>query len=160
MPKPEEAMAVLLRGAVRRVGRGLLVAWLAAGCVEAIPTSQFKYATLHAKEADALARVDDAAVELPAGAKTHKVATKGFAFDPVDLTIAAGDSVEFAPGPSHTATQVSETTWNANGSTPLAGGFDVSSPTVKTVLFDKAGLVHYVCIPHAGGGMKGKITVK
>ena len=102
----------------------------------------------------------------PPEAKTHKVTTAGFVFSPSELTIAVGDSVEFSPKAFHSATQVSQATYEANGKTPLPGGFDVdntASPAslkVEIVKFSQAGVIYFVCTPHAAGGMKGKITVK
>lgn len=92
--------------------------------------------------------------------KTWEITTKGFAFDPPELTISMGDSVTFKPGPTHTATEVEKSVWDANGATPKVGGFNVVNPATQTVKFDKMGDVYYVCVPHAGGGMKGKIIVK
>jgi plastocyanin len=81
-------------------------------------------------------------------------------FVPDAVDIAVGDSIEFTTGSSHDVVEVSKTTWDANGNTPLAGGFSVGFGATKTVLFDKAGTYYFVCTPHAGMGMKGTITVK
>ncbi|MSP92950.1 MAG: hypothetical protein EXR79_14295 [Myxococcales bacterium] len=92
-------------------------------------------------------------------AKTHKVTTVGFAFSPADLTIQAGDSVEFSPASVHNVVEVSPATWAADGKAPVAGGFLVGFGEVKKVAFPKVGAYFYVCGPHASGGMKGKVTV-
>ncbi len=97
----------------------------------------------------------------PKVAKTWTITTVGFAFDQPDLVISVGDSVKFAPTGIHTATQVDKATWDANGNTPMVGGkFNATPAAPATVKFDTAGDIYYVCIPHASGGMKGKITVK
>src|SRR5436190_7918761 len=82
------------------------------------------------------------------------------AFSPSLDTINPGDSVRFSLGTSHNAVEVSQSTWNSNGNTPLAGGFSVGLggglvlPAKLT-----AGTHYYVCQPHANLGMKGKIVV-
>ncbi|MSP93233.1 MAG: hypothetical protein EXR79_15795 [Myxococcales bacterium] len=45
------------------------------------------------------------------------------AFSPADLTIQAGDSVEFSPASVHNVVEVSPATWTADGNAPVAGGF-------------------------------------
>jgi len=68
--------------------------------------------------------------------------------------------VEFAPDLPHNVQEVSKDTYDANGSKPLANGFFVDSDEVKQITFDKPGSYYFVCTPHAGMGMKGKIIVK
>lgn len=89
---------------------------------------------------------------------TVTVSSSGFTFSPATATINVGDTIKFVVGGNHTASQVTEATWNANGSAVLSGGFDFSAGTNK-VKFTEAGTFYYVCKPHAGMGMKGKIVV-
>lgn len=90
---------------------------------------------------------------------SHTISVSGFAYDPNDLTINAGDTVIFAGNDTHPLVQVSEDTWNANGNTPLDGGFSFPEGS-GTVTFDSADTIFYVCTVHvASNGMKGKITV-
>ncbi len=89
---------------------------------------------------------------------TINVATSGFTFSPANTAANVGDSVKFTVGGSHTATEVSEATWNANGNTPLSGGFNFSSGTHKIKL-TQAKTYYFVCSPHASMPMKGKIVV-
>ncbi|MBM4345389.1 MAG: hypothetical protein FJ100_18615 [Deltaproteobacteria bacterium] len=98
----------------------------------------------------------------PPKPQTVKVGTKNFAFDPADVTLNAGDSVEFALEAFHNAVEVDEATWMANGDTAKANGFKVEfGGTPTKVAFAKAGVYYYVCTPHvASKKMKGKITVK
>ena len=99
-----------------------------------------------------------AAVVLP---QIAKVATVGFAFEPQHVTIGVGGTVEFTIGVSHTATEVTKTTYDAGGSTAKLGGFKVvAGPPKSTPQFALPGVYYYVCEPHAGTGMKGTITVK
>lgn len=93
-------------------------------------------------------------------AKTWVITNSGFQFSPSTLTITEGDTVTFTIATMHNAREVSQTTWNASGSTALAGGFQTPAgggvvlPTQLGV-----GTHFYVCPPHVGGGMKGSITV-
>lgn len=91
-------------------------------------------------------------------AATHTVSNSGTTFTPDELTITVGDVVEWDIGGSHNAVEVSEETWNANGS-ESNGGFNVDFGGGE-VTFDEAGTYYYVCEPHAGLGMKGIIIVQ
>lgn len=94
-------------------------------------------------------------------AKTWIISNSGFEFSPATLTISAGDSVRFQLNEIHNGVEVSETTWNSNGNSALAGGFSVPLggglvlPANLTV-----GTHFYVCAPHASEGMKGRIIVQ
>jgi len=97
------------------------------------------------------------AVSLQALAVTHTVSSAGFAFSPSTLTIALGDTVVFSLSVIHDAREVSQATWNANGTTSN-GGFDVPFGG-GMVVPGHAGTYYYICIAHALSGMKGTITV-
>jgi plastocyanin len=88
---------------------------------------------------------------------THTITTSGFAFSPSSITITLGDTVNFVLASIHNAREVSQATWNGNGTTSN-GGFDLPFGGGKVVL-TQAGIHYYVCVPHASGGMKGTITV-
>jgi plastocyanin len=88
---------------------------------------------------------------------THVIANSGFSFSPSSITINIGDTVNFVLESSHNAREVSQATWNANGTTSN-GGFDVPFGGGKVVL-TQTGTHYYVCVPHASIGMKGTITV-
>jgi plastocyanin len=84
----------------------------------------------------------------------------GFAFSQDSVTINLGDSVNFTINANHNAVEVSQATWNANGTTSN-GGFSVAFgggvvlPSSLTV-----GVHYYVCQNHvASNGMKGRIYV-
>jgi plastocyanin len=90
----------------------------------------------------------------------HTITTPGFSFSPPAIQILAGDTVNFSIGGSHKPVEVSQATWNANGNTPLPGGFAL--PFGGGMLFTAGwsqGMHYYVCEPHAGMGMKGTINV-
>jgi plastocyanin len=91
---------------------------------------------------------------------TFTINNSGTTFTPDAITITVGDNVNFSLGSSHDAIEVSQETYNANGNTPLPGGFSVPFGG-GTVPVDKltAGIHYYVCEPHAEVGMKGRITV-
>ncbi len=86
------------------------------------------------------------------------ITSSGYNFVPSELNAVVGDSVKFDVGPSHTARQVSEATWNANGTEALQGGFDFTNGEGVFVPA-QAGTVYYVCSYHVALGMKGTITV-
>jgi len=93
--------------------------------------------------------------------KTWVINNSGATFSPATITINQGDSVKFELSSSHNAREISESTWNANGTTALSGGFETPFggglvlPAQLTV-----GTHWYVCVPHASIGMKGKIIVE
>ncbi len=95
------------------------------------------------------------AVSLAAHAQT--IVQTGFAFEPATLLVDAGQEITITLNAPHTATEVSEATWNANENTPN-GGFNFSAGT-HTLTLDVPGTYYYVCSPHAGMGMKGQIIV-
>ncbi|UKN01842.1 T9SS type A sorting domain-containing protein [Paracrocinitomix mangrovi] len=89
------------------------------------------------------------------------IINSGFTFSPDAVTITEGDTVQFTIGGAHFVVETNQTTWNANGNTPLGGGFTTPNgggmvlPSFLTV-----GTHYYVCSPHASVGMKGTITVE
>jgi plastocyanin len=90
-----------------------------------------------------------------------EITNDGFLFSPSTITITLGDDVVFSLSSEHNAVEVSQSTWNNNGSTPLAGGFSVNfggGPVSSSQL--GVGTHYYVCSPHASGGMKGVIIVE
>lgn len=92
-----------------------------------------------------------ASIASAAGHSTvHTVTIKGFAFEPSNLTIAVGDSVNFVnmDGAPHTATQID-------------GAFDtgrLSRTDESTIVFSAAGLFAYFCGVHPS--MTAQITVE
>jgi plastocyanin len=92
--------------------------------------------------------------------KTWTITNSGTTFSPATITINQGDSVKFSLGSAHNSVEVSQSTWNANGNTPIPGfstpyGGGLVLPAKLT-----AGTHYYVCQPHAAVGMKGTITVQ
>jgi len=96
-----------------------------------------------------------------ASSTTTTIINSGFTFSPASVTINIGDSVNFALTSIHTVVEVSQATWNANGTTPLSNGFSKGSgggmvlPAELTL-----GTHYYVCGNHASLGMKGVIIVQ
>ena len=89
---------------------------------------------------------------------SHNVdATDYMIFSPSDLTINLGDTVYFENLSSHNAVEVSEETYNSDG-TASNGGFELYSDGY--VVFEEVGTHYYVCTPHVQMGMKGTITVQ
>ncbi len=92
-------------------------------------------------------------------AKTWVISNSGFTFSPATLTIASGDTVVFTLGGEHNAIEVSQSTWNSNGNSPLPNGFATGFSGGMVLPLLKPGTHYYVCGPHASMGMKGQITV-
>ena len=103
------------------------------------------------------------ALQALASATTHTITTNGDAFSPTTLNANVGDTIIFNVDFSmHNVVQVSSTTWNANGTTPMSGGFANYSGSSYQVVMTQAdvGTVYYVCTYHVAlYGMKGKIIV-
>jgi|SRR5687768_8067635 len=92
---------------------------------------------------------------------TWTITNSGFAFAPATLTIQEGDTVVFDLANEHNSAEVSQATWNANGNTPLAGGWVTPFGGGMVLPADlTVGMHWYVCQPHASGGMKGIIIVE
>ena len=91
---------------------------------------------------------------------TITVTNTGFEFTPSAITINLGDEILFSIASIHTVIEVSADTYNANGNTPLAGGFSLPNGggTVSANLLT-VGTHYYVCGVHFSSGMKGTITV-
>lgn len=92
-----------------------------------------------------------------ASANTVIVTNSGNTFIPEEITIELGDTVLFNITSYHNAVEVSQSTWDANGTTPN-GGFDIAYGGGELVL-NSTGTFYYVCTPHASLGMKGIINV-
>ncbi len=90
-------------------------------------------------------------------ATVHTIGATGLAYSPVVLNAMVGDTVIFnAPG--HPTVEVSQATWNANGTTPLPAGFILPSGQGQVILLSP-GTRYYVCTAHINAGMKGQIIV-
>lgn len=91
-------------------------------------------------------------------AAKHTITNVGTTFSPDSIGIAVGDTVTFTISSSHNAVEVTKATWDADGITPKAGGFNVPYGG-GSVSFATAGIRYYVCQTHASLGMKGIINV-
>lgn len=94
---------------------------------------------------------------------THLLQSGNMQFIPALLTIEAGDCIALTLVADHTATEVSQETWEAGSNVPN-GGFNYGPGTPNPGLFhefclEEPGTYYYVCIPHASMGMKGRIVV-
>jgi plastocyanin len=89
------------------------------------------------------------------------ITNSGDSFSPVTITITVGDDVTFNLEAIHNAVEVSQATWNANGTSMLAGGFQVGLGGGQVQASQLGiGTHYYVCVPHASSGMKGTIIVQ
>jgi plastocyanin len=92
---------------------------------------------------------------------TWTVSSSGFIFSPATITITQGDSVNFVLTGIHNAVEVSQATWDANGTAPLPGfsvpfGGGLVLPVQLAV-----GTHYYVCTAHVVTmSMKGTIIVQ
>ena len=89
------------------------------------------------------------------------ITNSGNTFSPSSLTIVVGDDVTFNLETLHNALEVSQATWNANGTTMLAGGFQTGFGGGQIQASQLGvGTHYYVCTTHASQGMKGTIIVQ
>lgn len=90
-----------------------------------------------------------------------EITNVGFTFNPATLNIEAGDNVTFVLEGIHNAVEVSQATWDANGTTPLPGGFSVPFGGGEVLPAQLPTGTHwYVCTNHvASNNMKGIIIV-
>ncbi|NJK87880.1 MAG: T9SS type A sorting domain-containing protein [Bacteroidales bacterium] len=89
---------------------------------------------------------------------SHQITNSGLNYTPAELTVQQGDTVIFNVGSFHPTLQVSESTWNSNGSTALEGGFDFPDGT-GTIIIENTETIYYICTAHISSGMKGVIMV-
>lgn len=93
-------------------------------------------------------------------AATININIVGFSYNPNDVTVNVGDVIIIQAEPFHPLVQVTQATWNANGNTPMPGGFNETSTYTFTVDAAMAGTsIFYVCGNHVLSGMKGRINV-
>ncbi len=96
---------------------------------------------------------------------THELHVIDYEFVPAALSIELGDAIHLIfDDDGHTFTQVTQATWMSNDNDPLPGGYNYCDDTPNPgddFTFTPTGLgtIYYVCIPHAGDGMKGTIDV-
>lgn len=89
------------------------------------------------------------------------VTNSGNTFSPANTTVTVGDTVNFTIATMHDVIEVTQATWNANGNTPLSGGFQ--TPFGGGMVYSATltvGTHYFVCSPHAYLGMKGTIIVQ
>jgi plastocyanin len=91
-------------------------------------------------------------------ATSYTITISGFAYSPSTLNALVGDVVTISASGSHPLAEVSQTTWNASGTSTLSTGFGTKT-TAYTFTITAATDIYYVCTAHASFGMKGMITV-
>lgn len=91
-------------------------------------------------------------------ATSYTVSISGFAYSPSTLTVTVGDVVTISASGTHPLAEVSQTTWNANGTATLSTGFGTKTSNY-TFTISTASDIYYVCTNHVGMGMKGMIAV-
>lgn len=88
----------------------------------------------------------------------HTISNDGLLYTPAQLAVNVGDTVVFNVGSFHPTLQVSESTWNSNGSDALSGGFDFPNGS-GTIVISGTNTIYYICTAHISSGMKGTIEV-
>ena len=91
-------------------------------------------------------------------ATSYTITTSGFSYSPSTLTVTVGDVVTISASGTHPLAEVSQTTWNANGTATLSTGFG-NKTSSYTFTISSTNSIYYVCTNHVGSGMKGQITV-
>ncbi len=91
-------------------------------------------------------------------ATDYTIGTTSLTYNPDLLQVELGDRVTIQATTFHPTTQVSEATWNANGVSPLPGGFDDETSSF-TIDITSLSTIYYVCVTHINQGMKGRIVV-
>jgi plastocyanin len=89
------------------------------------------------------------------------ITDSGNTFTPNTITINQGDTVSFNLSSLHNVLEVNQATYNSNGTTALAGGFQ--TPFGGGMILPanlNAGTHYFVCSSHASLGMKGTIIVQ
>lgn len=89
----------------------------------------------------------------------NTITTQSLDFIPDLIYCDLGDTVFFTLTQSHNAVQVSETTYQNNGDTPLEGGFNIDFGQSGYFVPEITGTYYYVCQPHLPG-MKARIIVQ
>jgi len=102
---------------------------------------------------DSTATIDDGSCDY----SSYTITTVGMTFSPDTIICDVGDTINFILGGSHNAVEVSDSTWIANGNTPLTGGFNFGYGSTAYYVPDDCHTFYYVCQPHVSLGMKGVI---
>ena len=91
-------------------------------------------------------------------ATSYTVDISGISYTPSTLNVVVGDEITIQASGNHPLAEVSQSTWDANGATPMPGGFGVQTSSY-TFTVSMAGTIYYVCQAHVSAGMKGLINV-
>lgn len=91
-------------------------------------------------------------------AASYTVSIVGTSYSPATLTVNVGDVVTIQGSGFHPLAQVDQTTWNANGTATLTGGWGVTTSN-QTFTVSNTNTIYFVCTAHVSMGMKGQIVV-
>lgn len=101
-----------------------------------------------------------AGLSLAYGQTSHSIGNAGNVYIPDSIMANVGDTVIFNVGPTHPTAQTTQSTWLANGTMAMAGGFDFQNGAGSFVIASTQTL-YYVCQNHvASDNMKGRIFVQ
>lgn len=91
-------------------------------------------------------------------ATSYTVSIVGYSYSPATLTVSIGDIVTIAASSAHPLDEVSQATWNANGTATLSSGFGIKTSNY-TFTVTSTNTIYYVCTANVSIGMKGQIIV-
>ncbi|MBI2721803.1 MAG: T9SS type A sorting domain-containing protein [Bacteroidetes bacterium] len=91
-------------------------------------------------------------------AASYTITIIGTSYSPATLTVNVGDVVTLIATPNHPTNEVDQTTWNANGTATVSGGWGIQA-SAYTFTVSNLGNIYYVCQNHVSMGMKGVISV-
>jgi plastocyanin len=99
-----------------------------------------------------------AALTIPVNATKYTIVINGFSYSPALVTAHIGDTITIEASTFHPLVQVSEATWNSDGTTPLTGGWGIKTSSY-TFTATKAETLYFVCEVHVTFGLKGRVTI-
>src|SRR5437762_1653470 len=80
------------------------------------------------------------------------VTTSSFTFSPATTNATVGDTITIGASSTHPTVQVDLATWNANGSTPMVGGWGTKTSSYTFTIMTAAH-IYFVCANHVSSGM-------
>lgn len=91
-------------------------------------------------------------------AATHNITIIGNSYNLSSLLVNIGDIVNIQASGIHPCVQVSQSDFNANNATPVAGGWGTNTSNFQ-ITITNANTIYFVCSNHVFSGMKAQIVV-
>ncbi|MBL7920138.1 MAG: T9SS type A sorting domain-containing protein [Bacteroidia bacterium] len=84
----------------------------------------------------------------------------GAAYTPSIVNVVVGDVVQWGNSTTYPCAQVSQSTWQANGTATVAGGFGTKTASYQMTVTATTGTIYFVCTTKvATNGTKGIVTL-